>query len=286
MRGFLSLVVTISALLFIGLAQPASGEHLPSWSIDFPENEITVEEDVKFTLLVINNSESPVYGLRLVVDDNHFSAENLIQTTINDSSRAQLYEISISFVEEGNISLQVEFFNGTDWSELGNVNISVERENDHGSGKPDLNICAIIVIIGTIISMFLTWAYFQGRKIQKERSGSSSGDFKCSECGKNIGMTDTKCPWCGVEITGDEYLCGKCGHPVDEGDRKCSRCGADLAPSFQIRGQIQHGESIKNRISRKRKNTSLKESQKTICGECGTVLVASERTCPICGKNR
>lgn len=250
-----------------------------------PEDPVE-DESITIRFLVLNETPYPVFGARLSSGEKNFTADPSLIETINESANVILFACHLRFEEPGQKELIEEYYDGQDWYEAGSFNITVKKKEAGGGNFLDLPdwYCSVGVILLTLGALFLTWSYFKGRRMQKKPDMEDNEMFKCSDCGRPLKGNEDACPWCGVEITGEEYICGKCKKGVGPDDSRCPHCGASLITDSG--GGSSGKKSTANRSSKKNRTrtTDIPQESKKKCRNCGTVLLKSESKCPVCGK--
>ena len=278
------MLLMMFATLSISMAVIPDATEGRQFSIE-PEKPVE-DETIKISFLVMNNSMDPVFKIRLSFHNESFNAFPTLETEVNKTTTVILFTSYIKIGKTGEVILSEEHFDGSVWIEVGSFNITIEKkekEDKNFLGLPDW-YCSVGVILLTIGALFLTWSYFKGRKMQKREVLEYDQGFKCSDCGRPLKEEEDKCPWCGVEITGEEYICGKCKKIVKSDDRECPYCGAPLLLESDIpppRGSLPGSKKMGDKKSR---TIEIPDKGKKKCSNCGTVLLRSEKKCPICGK--
>ncbi len=276
--------IIVSVLILI--LHPTNGSEDEPGSYFIHPEEPQKGEMTTIQILVVNDSSSPVMGVRLSISGKFYYSFVILNNGSNQTHSIDIYMTEVKFGESGDHVVTEQHLVGSEWSDIRSFNVTIYKEkaeNDKILGLPDW-YCSIGVLILTITLIFITWAYFRGRRIQKSRIVEAPGQIKCSDCGRSLAGTEEHCPYCGVELTGEEYLCGKCGKMVGPSDERCGACGSRLGSRKEI-----ITKDVGSRRSPKRKNGKISkslvsDSLKNTCDGCGTVLLRSELTCPICGK--
>lgn len=90
--------------------------------------------------------------------------------------------------------------------------------------------CALSVVFLTIFIMFITFAYFKGRTLQRARRAQDDQTYEfCSSCGARTLSQDMVCPSCKKDLVDSIEVCGKCRSKVPKGSSTCPSCGVRLA---------------------------------------------------------
>jgi hypothetical protein len=149
-----------------------------------------------------------------------------------DWTQGVAYEGRIALDKPGNYTLTITVSTGEGTLTFFHDLTVVENEG-RAEGETILGLprwyCALSVVIFTIFIMFLTFAYFKGRSIHRERSSDNvkTREF-CSSCGSPLSPEDTACPSCRKELKGRVEVCGMCRSAVPSGSPRCPSCGTHL----------------------------------------------------------
>lgn len=78
--------------------------------------------------------------------------------------------------------------------------------------------------------------------------------IKCSECGKEISDTASKCIHCGCPIE-KKKICEECGKEINSNDKICKNCGAKVKKNFvnNIIKNFSKSDKIKGYINQSNK---------------------------------
>jgi RNA polymerase subunit RPABC4/transcription elongation factor Spt4 len=266
--------------MIILLSPTVSGQHATNDDIHLSPEEPVKGESTIIELFVVNDTSGPVEGVRLIKNEKIYQCRKILNYNVSENVSFEVYRTEIVFSSQGFMILKEQHLINSVWIDIRTINVSVisrDDEKDGIFGLPDW-YCSIAVVFLTIIAIFLTWAYFKGRRIRKEvLHDEEKTHFRCSDCGRPLKSDDEVCPWCGVSIIGEEYVCGKCNSGVGRNDRICGTCGANL------KLEIKHPVERKRSRDMGRK-TPIDDSLKRKCSYCGTVLIEKEKECPVCGK--
>ncbi|MCU0798266.1 MAG: hypothetical protein MUC62_01170 [Candidatus Thermoplasmatota archaeon] len=113
-------------------------------------------------------------------------------------------------------------------------NITID-ENGSGPGRSTIFglprwYCALSTVLLTIFLMFITFAYFKGRALQRTRMAQDGQSYEfCSSCGTRTRSHDLVCPSCKKDLLERIEVCGKCRSKVIDGSSLCPSCGIALA---------------------------------------------------------
>ncbi len=287
MRLFIPTVFSLILVsILILIVHPAIGTEVEQGPYFIHPEEPIRGKMTTIQVLVVNDSSSPVMGVRLSISGKFFHSFLILTNGSNQTHSIDIYMTEVKFGESGDILVTEQHLVGSHWSDVRSFNVTVKQEkavNDKIFGLPDW-YCSIGVLILTLTLIFITWAYFKGRRIQKNRKVDAPGQIKCSDCGRSLKGTEENCPYCGVELTGEEYLCGKCGKIVGPSDERCEACGSRLGSGKEIITPNVRSQRTIKKNKRPTSNSPVSDSMKRTCDGCGTVLLRSELTCPICGR--
>jgi len=224
----------MSLPVLLGLVCLSSGPVIGSFTVENIGTDgpsLVTGRPFKVSCLIISDTGS---GPELVevLSGNSSSTMYPKSGTVN-WSQGVLYEGTLRLDDMGNhtviISVKGE---GTTVTFLYNLTMK-EGAADH-NGPTLLGLprwyCALSIVFLTLLLMFITFAYFKGRTLQRTRMLKEGQSYEfCSSCGARTRSKDRVCPSCRKELVDSIELCGRCRTKVQNGSSKCPSCGVRLA---------------------------------------------------------
>lgn len=288
----LKFTAIISILIFFSVLQTMAGSASGIEASNLHWNPSNITEGGPSTIFVMvrNISLNESISVHLLVEDANLT---MTQWEEDDMTNGDvIYSVEHEFTDPGIHNITVIVLTDTDSTSIIIGRISVDEDND---GKDDTILgmprwwCSVSIIIATGAFIFITWAYFKGRKlqIQKEQETGVAGS-QCSECGKNVSDDADRCPHCGADLSDVEYVCGKCGKLVSSSAEKCPHCGTILHNMGKGENAISRDRKGKKKFDPdlKKLDSPLNMKGKVECYECGCVYLRKETSCPECGSSR
>lgn len=196
------------------------------------------------------DGKSPVqgrpFGVSCLIRSDNGSGPDLVEVCSGNESSTMypkggvvnwtigaIYEGTLRLDDHGNRTITIKVKGeGTVVTFIYNITVKEDKPDHQGGtilGLPRW-YCALSVVFLTVLLIFITFAYFKGRTLQRAKMAHDGQTYEfCSSCGTRTFPQGKVCPSCKKDLIDSIEVCGKCRSKVPKGSSTCPSCGVRLA---------------------------------------------------------